>query len=297
MLTLISDALAGQDAKTPKRWRQLVRSAAAEPDETVVDSLAVPGNAVLPDVVFPGDFRRDLDVATQLEMLRDQPPDALQVELDSMTDGHPPPHWQPAMKDPRRWLHGFADLMEQVWSAMHPEWQQARATFDREVERVEMAGARGALDVVLNDLHADCAFHEGTFSVRNFGPDEFSIESKGLVLMPMLAGSDAFVARFDGPEVVWIGYSPPHLTVPRRKSTEEQLGFVFGDARAAILTGVDQPLSMGVLARRIKCHPSVITYHCNRLESAGLVTRRRDGREIYVHRTARGTALLDLFDS
>ncbi len=297
MLALICDALAGRDRGAPERWRQLVRSAAVAPDEMVVDSLAAPGYNIFPDVAFPGDFSRDLDVATQLEMLRDLPPDALQIELDSITDGRPPPHWQPAMKDPRRWLRGFADLIEQAWSAMQPEWQQTRALFDREVERIAVAGARGALDVVLNDLHAECTFREGALSVPDYGPDEFSIGSRGLVLIPMLAGPDALIVRLDGPAAVWIGYSPPHLTVPRPKDTEEQLQFLFGDARATILASVDQPMSMGVLARRIKCHPSVITYHCKRLESAGLVTRRRDGREIYVHLTKRGTALLDLFTS
>ncbi|MFI7128845.1 hypothetical protein ACIBQ1_24295 [Nonomuraea sp. NPDC050153] len=297
MLALISDALAGRDKGTPERWRQLVRSAAVTPDGTVVDSLSAPGCTVFPTVAFPGDFSRDVDVPAQLEMLRDLSPDALQVELDSLTNGQPPTHWQPAMKAPRRWLHGFANLMEQVWSAMHPEWQQTRALFDREVERIAVASARGALDVVLNGLHPDCTFRDGALTIPHYSLDEFPIGSKGLVLMPMLAGPNALITCVDGPDAVWVGYSPPHLTMPRPKDTEEQLGFLFGNARATILISVDQPLSMGVLARRIKCHPSVITYHCNHLESAGLVTRRRDGREIYVHRTKRGTDLLDLFTS
>ncbi|MEV0381620.1 MarR family transcriptional regulator [Nonomuraea sp. NPDC050643] len=301
MLALICDVLAGRDKGAPERWRQLVQSAAGTPDETVVRSLAAPGSSVLPDVLIPGDVSRDLDVSTQVEMLRDLPPDVLQLELHSMTNGDLPPRWRPAMKAPRRWLLGYADLLEQVWSTMLPEWQQARTSFDREVERVAVASARGALDVVLDDLHDDCTFREGKWSLPDFEPEEFSIESKGLVLMPMLAGPNSIMARLDSPDVVWIGYPLPHspMTVPtpRAKSVEEQLGFLFGDARATILISVDQPLSMGVLARRIKCHPSVITYHCNRLESAGLVTRRRDGREIYVHRTARGAALLDLFSS
>ncbi|SEG88629.1 Helix-turn-helix domain-containing protein [Nonomuraea solani] len=295
MLALISDALSGRERGAPERWRRRLRSAVLSPDEMVVQSLASPGSSVLPDFLLPGDVSRDLDVPTQLEMLRDLPADTLRHELQSMSNGQPPPHWQPALKAPRRWVHGYADLVEQAWSAMHPEWQQARALFDREVERVAVASARGALDVVLDDLHVDCTFREGTWSLPDYEPQEYSIEGKGLVLMPMLAGPNAIMAHLDGPDFVWIGYSLPHPTTPR--ATEEQLGFLFGDARATILISVDQPLSMGVLARRIKCHPSVITYHCNRLESAGLVNRRREGREIYVSRTERGTALLNLFSS
>jgi DNA-binding MarR family transcriptional regulator len=70
---------------------------------------------------------------------------------------------------------------------------------------------------------------------------------------------------------------------------------MIGDVRTAILLGLDRPLTMTRLSVLLQYAPNVVTYHCNRLETAGLVTRQRCGRRIYVQRTDKATALLDLF--
>ncbi|MGR6913224.1 winged helix-turn-helix domain-containing protein [[Actinomadura] parvosata] len=297
MLALITDALSGRTRGAPEPWRRLVRSAAEIPDQMVLRSLATPGFSVLPDLVLPGEFTRDLDVPTQVEMLRDLPPDALLEELDTITDGRPPEHWHPALKDPDRWLHGYADLVEAAWAAMRPIWARARPLFEREVERVAVAAARRSLDVVLNDLHANCSFSDDTLSFPDFEPERFSIGSRGLVLMPMLAGPNALIARLDGPDAVWIGYPLPgtEMAEPGGKGRDDRLEILVGDVRSAILTSLERPLTMGALARRVKHAPNVVTYHCNWLEQAGLITRRRDGREIHVFRTPRASVLVDLY--
>ncbi|SDM24900.1 Helix-turn-helix domain-containing protein [Nonomuraea jiangxiensis] len=266
----------------------------------VVRSLASPGFSVLPDVVLPGEFTRDLEVPAQVAMLRDLPAEMLLTELEVITGGRPAPHWQGAVDDPKRWLHGYADLLQDAWSAMSPVWQQIRPLFDREVERVAVAAARRSLDVVLDDLHPGCSFHEETFSFPDLEPERFSIGSRGMVLMPMLAGPNALIARLDGPDAVWIGYPLPGLThgltaAPAGRHGGDLLAFVMGDVRSVILTSLDGPLTMGTLARRVQYAPNVVTYHCDRLESAGLIARRRQGREIYVHRTRRASILVELF--
>lgn len=295
MLALITDALSGRARGAPEPWRRLVRSAAQVPDEMVLRSLATPGFSVLPDLVLPGEFTRDLDVPTQIEMLRDLPSDVLLREVETITDGRPPTHWRPALKHPHRWLHGYASLVEAAWAAMGPVWTRAKPLFEREVERVAVAAARRSLDVVLNGLHTNCRFSDGTLSFPDVEPERFSIGSRGLVLMPMLAGPNALIARLDGPDAVWIGYPLPGADVPPR-SRDNFLEILVGDVRSAILTTLERPLTMGALARRVQYAPNAVTYHCNWLESAGLVLRRREGREIHVQRTPRASALVDLFD-
>ncbi|MFC4013970.1 winged helix-turn-helix domain-containing protein [Nonomuraea purpurea] len=294
MLALITDALSGRTRGAPEGWRRSVRAAVKERDETVLRSLATPGFSVLPDVVLPGEFTRDLAVSEQVEMLRDLPGDDLLLELDTLTDGRPPPQWRQAFDDPRRWLRGYADLMEQAWSAMRPVWERARPLFEREVGRVAVAAARRSLDLVLDDLHANCRFSDGTLSFPDFEPERFAIGPRSLVLMPMLAGRNALIARLDGPEAVWIGYPLPGADAPRGEP-DDSLELIVGDVRSAILTILERPLTMGALARRVRYAPNVVTYHCDRLESAGLISRRRHGREIHVQRTPRASALVGLF--
>ncbi|MCK2214479.1 winged helix-turn-helix domain-containing protein [Actinomadura sp. ATCC 31491] len=297
MLALITDALSGRARGAPEPWRRRVRAAAGAPDAMVLRSLATPGFSVLPDLVLPGEFTRDLDVPEQVEMLRDLPSDALLAELDTITGGEPPEHWRPALRRPRRWLHGYAHLVEEAWRAMRPVWEQARPLFEREVERVAVAAARRSLDVVLDDLHDGCSFRDGTLSFPDFEPETFAIGSRGLVLMPMLAGPNALIARLDGPDAVWIGYPLPGAggAAAGRPGPDERLELLLGEVRAAILAVLERPLSMGALARQVAYAPNVISYHCNRLEAAGLISRRREGREIHVRRTERAAVLMGLF--
>jgi DNA-binding MarR family transcriptional regulator len=39
------------------------------------------------------------------------------------------------------------------------------------------------------------------------------------------------------------------------------------------------------------------TYHCDRLEAAGLILRERHGQSVWVSRSARGAELVDLLGS
>ncbi|WP_214410645.1 MarR family transcriptional regulator [Sphaerisporangium fuscum] len=298
MLALITDALGGRSRGAPESWRRLVRSVATSKDAMVVRSLATPGYSVVPDLVFPGDPATDVAVETQIEMLRDLPGHALTDELHVILNGPVPPHWRAAADKPEQWLHGYADLLERTWSAMGDIWKRARPLLDREMERVALAAARGSTDAVLNDLHADCMFRDGAFSFPDTQPGRFYIGSRRLVLMPMLAGPTALVSHLDGPDLVWIGYPLPGVgaltSSPKPRGKDDPLVLLIGDVRAAILANLERPLTMGRLAELTHHAPNAITYHCDRLETAGLIVRQRFGREIHVHRTDRGTALVRL---
>jgi DNA-binding transcriptional ArsR family regulator len=306
MLALIADALAGRARGVPESWRRRIRSAAQPRDAAIVRSLATPGYSVVPDLVFPGNPGADIDVGTQVEMLRDLPGQALLDELEMIVNGRPPPHWQAAVDEPDLWIRGYADLLQRTWSVMEDVWKQARPLVDREIQRVAIAAARGAMDAVLNDLHADCMFQDGAFSFPDMQPERFYIGSRRLVLMPMLAGATSMVSHLDGPEVVWIGYplpgagalsSSPPGSARKPGGKDDPLVLLIGDVRAAILNHLDRPLTMGMLAEITRHAPNAVTYHCDRLETTGLIYRRRSGREIHVYRTDRATALVNLFGS
>jgi DNA-binding transcriptional ArsR family regulator len=299
VLALITDTLSGRARGAPESWRRLIRSATGPGDETVVGSLASPGHSVVPDLVLPGDPVRDVRVETQIEILRDLPVDTLLAQLEEITDGRPPPHWRPAVDRPQRWLRGYADLVERAWRAMAPVWRRARPLLDREIERVAVAAARGSLDVVLNGLHAGCRFQNDAFSFPDVEPAWFSMDSRRLVLKPMLAGPTSLISRLDAPDFVWVGYPLPGLgaltSPPRPRGRDDPLVLMIGDVRATILRSLDRPLTMSGLAHVIMLAPNAVTYHCGRLETAGLILRQRSGREIHVHRTDRATALVNLF--
>lgn len=71
---------------------------------------------------------------------------------------------------------------------------------------------------------------------------------------------------------------------------------LLGKQRALILDQLDAPVNCGEIARTLKTVPAGATHHLRSLEAAGLVIRRRDGRQVLVERTVRGAALLALYD-
>jgi DNA-binding MarR family transcriptional regulator len=70
---------------------------------------------------------------------------------------------------------------------------------------------------------------------------------------------------------------------------------LLGWQRARILKGLDVAQRPGQIANTLRMVAAGATHHLIRLEAADLVVRKRRGRHVVVERTARGTALLDLY--
>jgi hypothetical protein len=114
----------------------------------------------------------------------------------------------------------------------------------------------------------------------------------------MLIGPGArLVVERDG-AVVRLAYPLPgaRRLDPRKGGGGSSLEALLGEPRAGILRRIDRPTTPGRLARDMQFSPSAITFHLDALERAELATRRRQGRHVVVRRTARGTALLHLYE-
>lgn len=75
----------------------------------------------------------------------------------------------------------------------------------------------------------------------------------------------------------------------------DALEALLGWQRAQVLRGLDAEQRPAEVAQALRMVPSGATHHLTRLEASGLVVRERRGRHVVVKRTARGTALLDLY--
>ena len=71
---------------------------------------------------------------------------------------------------------------------------------------------------------------------------------------------------------------------------------LLGPQRARVLALLDTPKTAGQIAEALHTVPGGATHHLRGLEASGLVTRSRHGQYVIVERTARGTALLALYD-
>jgi len=180
-------------------------------------------------------------------------------------------------------------------------WRQAAPFLEREVERVGTALARGAVDQVLDGLYPDGRVEQDRWFIEG-GTTPTTIAPR-LVLVPMLVGSKArFWHQDDHGGVDYVAYPLPgahRLAWSDGQAAHDHatgLDGLLGAPRAEILRRLDRVVPAGVLACHLQCAPSVITHHLVALERAGLVRRERSGRRVFVHRTARGTALLHLYE-
>lgn len=255
----------------------------------------------IPDCATPIPPVRDVTVAEQAAALRELDPDRLRREVidcfgpDAVVD----PAWQASLQDPSEWYSAMADLSQQTWSRIRRRWRRCEPLLTREAERVGSAVVRGQLDVLLNSLHPRLSYRDGEllFSHR-FSPEPERLGDRRLVLVPLLAGPEGLLVSLDQPDIVYLGYPLPGASGSaarrHRGDDEDMLGTVMGPLRAAALRALGRPLNAGELAAEIGCAPNTVTYHCDQLEAAGLVQRRRVRQSVEITRTLRGDQLVDV---
>lgn len=255
-----------------------------------ISRLVVPGASVAPEALTPAVPERDTDVGVELERLRSMSADDLHADIDLTWAGEPPAHWEDVAAQGARWLSDLADALGAVWQRIEPAWTAQERLRSKEIERVGTAAARGALDLVLARAHPRGRLVDGALEF----PDPEGIEPEPpetVVLAPLLSGVDVSISNLERPGQVWFGYPAP---LPET-ADETSLAALLTPVRAALLRLLGTQWSMSGLAARVGLSPATLTHQVSVLVADGLVHRHRAGRRTLVRRTARGTALLDLY--
>lgn len=86
------------------------------------------------------------------------------------------------------------------------------------------------------------------------------------------------------------------MPAPTEARPRASLTLLIGSPRAEILRLVSSPVTCGEIAKHLFIAPGGVTHHLRTLEAAGLVRRTRHGRHVVVERTARGRAVMALFE-
>jgi hypothetical protein len=298
VLALVTDAL-GRRRGAPEEWRRLVLASLSPASGRAVLPITMPRYSVSPDCVTPVIPTREVSVRDQVESLHAISADEILGEFQSVF-GEPPPHWRSVVRQPLAWLHSFADAIAEAWPCVRPLWARARPLLEHEVRRVGIAAVRGELDLILDRLHPASQFGDGVLKIRDPEPGRFDLQGRQLVLVPMLSGRQALICNLERSDAVWIGYPLPGMSQlsgdsPGGRGAARPLESVLGPVRAQVLLAVDRPKTMTELVGLARLAPSAITYHCDRMAAARLVWREKRGREVWVSRTSRGDALIDLF--
>lgn len=287
----------GKQLGSPSAWVDAVRDALSPADVALLALSFGPGApSFVPDAVLPipDGFAAGFD--DEVERILDERACSLEGELHVTGFAVEPP-WSYVAKAPQRWLEAHLAALRRAWVAVEPLWIRAVPLLEREVERVGTALASGSFSHLMDGLSLK-GHVEGDHWYSRPGAPPAQL-GPGLVVQPMLTGPQARLISGHG-TVEYIAYPLPGAgrvgygtrALPR----DTPLGALLGEPRAGILRRLDLPTPAGKLAVDLYFAPSAISHHLNAMERAGLVVRERQGRNVLVRRSGRGTALLQIYE-
>lgn len=302
LFSVITSALGTSAHGMPPAWRRAVRESAPLPAAGALRTLLTTGRPWMPDCLsltrnmHSGHSTSITDELDSIEV------DTLVAEVQHQFTGAVPDMWRQVVDRPRQFLTAYRDLTHAVWDAFSPLWRQADGLMAREVERVGVASVTGVMGPVLSGLGPHVRYADGRLHL----PDTYCGPSadhgqRRLVLAPLASGLTACAYSTEDAALVWIGYPLPGLGrlvhragPPEPRDGKDRLELLLGPVRAAIMRHAHRRPSVSQAAQFAHVTVSTATYHCGQLTRAGLLQRLRHGREVRLHLTAEGTALLDL---
>jgi len=227
----------------------------------------VASNRWVPDILTPRPRGPWSDVRAELEMVRAEPPEALQADLRRTFLPHDrelPARLAQGLDEPQVLLAQIADALEEYWeTCLAPQWwPRARSVLEADIvyraRRLAEQGAAGLFADLSHRLH----WEDGSLTIRWDRPD------------PLPARGRATMAENQEP--------PPHAASLER---------LLGRPRARLLTMLSEPVSTTELARRLGVTPGAVSQHLAVLSAALLTTRARHGRMVLYARSRLGDEL------
>jgi len=296
VLGMVLDSVCDRRSGLPPSWRRRVGEAVGGAGRRFIRPL-IGEDMTIPDIIVPLVPRFDSDVAASVDAIRGASVDRIELSVHRLFGDRPPTAWQSVLRSPSRWADGFGRSIESAWEVIDPLWKQVTQVVDREVERVGIAAVRGQVPTLLGTLNGRIRLVQDGITYHHPTPGDYHLGNRRVVLVPMVAGDHALISDFDQADLAWLGYPVPGLgncwqSVSPQPEPDDRLGLLIGPQRADMLRLMDRPITMREIATALRYAPSTITFHCDWLEDAGLIWRRKHGRSVRAGLSPRGERLL-----
>lgn len=303
-VALIGDALSDRDraGSLPRMRRSLLAQLRGRDIAALLPFRAgarLNGADGRPNEVVPALAGASID--EELEAVLAIDPDGLSRSIDTAARaGHPAYPWRPVAHDPARWLRSYAEALRRAWVVLEPLWTRSAGLLDRDVERVSVALARGAGAELIAQLYPYSSVVDDELLLPSHSNEPGRVRiGDSLRLHPLLAPATASGWTDDYADLcLAVRYSLPNAwrVFEGEHPPPASLEALLGPQRARILHRLDRPATSGQLAEMLYAVPSMASHHLRALEAAGLITRTREGRQVRVRRSARGTELVALYE-
>jgi DNA-binding transcriptional ArsR family regulator len=273
---------------------ELADAGLIETDDCLLWHLIASEPDYLPDFLTPTPTGLNADLTAELSTLRATPADVVRSQLRLL----PAPRQEglcALYDDPASGLERLAEEIREYWRiALAPDWARIRLLLDSEVAfRARRLAEKGAAGL-LNDLHEQVTWADGTLSIAlRYCTARDVTDGPGLVLVPsaFVWPSVLSIAAADWPQLAYPARGIATLWESAPHASESLVG-VLGRTRAQLLVELRAPASTTELAHRTGITAGGVSQHLATLRAAGLVTTSRQGRALVNTRTPVADALL-----
>jgi DNA-binding transcriptional ArsR family regulator len=187
----------------------------------------------------------------------------------------------------------LADALAAVWRMLlEPSWPTIRELLERDVAHRGGRLAEGGLARLFEDLAPVVSLSGHELHVRQRTTATIELGASGLLLIPSAFIAPQVTTRPEPPVLVYPVRGAAALVGTAPAETGPALSRLIGSTRAEILGLLEEPSTTTTLAHRLRRSPGNVGDHLAVLRRAGLVARRRAGRQVLYWRTPLGQATL-----
>jgi DNA-binding transcriptional ArsR family regulator len=247
----------------------------------------------IPDFLAPPPTTPLTDIDEELTRIRQTPPREARVDIARALDG------RSVDGAARRALRSadapreLAETLAAVWRMLlEPSWPTVRELLERDVAYRARRLAEGGLARLFEDLAPVVSLHGHELHVRERRTATIALDEKGLLLSPSAFIAPRVVTTLEPPALVYPARGTAALLDHGPVESGRALSRLIGPTRAEILALLEEPSTTTTLAHQLRRSPGNVADHLAVLRKAGLIARRRVGRQVLYRRTPLGQATL-----
>ncbi|HKE70035.1 MAG TPA: DUF5937 family protein [Nocardioidaceae bacterium] len=292
-----------------RAWCDRVRGRAdgqvEEGDLELLTTLVRPAGYI-PDFLVPSPQRRSVRFEAALDQVAAADPEVVATELAHLA-GHRVAQRGPGRARRRELLQSLVEqsdagigrvtaaLDAYHRAAIEPDWPRIEALLHDDIAYRLQRLADGGVDRMMLDLHPSVRFADETLRIVKYYEGHSDLGGRGLLLVPCVFAWPDVIVLTAQPNVPTVSYSPRglgRLWEEHPAPADTALANVLGRTRAALLTQLDLPMSTTQAATQLALSAPTLSVHLQALRAAGLLSSRRDGRQVLYARTELGDRLL-----
>ena len=264
-------------------WMKQIQGELDDLDLSLAYAL-LPRHGYMADFLTPPPSTPLADFEDELEVVRSTSTEQIRNDLELLVEsGNPRGSLRPYFDDPTGAVADLAELLEKFWRrAVEPHWPRLCSMLEADLLYRSRKLTDGGVALLLADLHPSMEWRDGAIEVTTNYSENVELAGRGILLVPSAFSCEKPSTMVEEP---W----QPTVIYPARgvgllwesaSAPPETLAKVLGRGRAALLNDLGAPRTTTDLAQRLEMTPGGVSQHLTALRDSGLVSARRNGRQV-----------------